>query len=64
VRNTRRAAFMTEHFYRYRPVKAVLDEFRELENREIYLSTADELNDPMEGLGSPPFSRTVVKRAE
>ncbi|MDA3877004.1 MAG: hypothetical protein PF483_07935 [Halothiobacillus sp.] len=55
---------MTEHFYRYRPVKAVLDEFRELENREIYLSTADELNDPMEGLGSPPFSRTVVKRAE
>ena len=40
---------MTEHFYRYRPIKAVLDEFHELENQEIYFSTPDELNDPMEG---------------
>jgi hypothetical protein len=40
---------MTEHFYRYRPIKAVLDEFRELENQEIYFSTVGELNDPMEG---------------
>jgi hypothetical protein len=40
---------MTEHFYRYRPIKAVLDEFHELENQEIYFSTTDELNDPMEG---------------
>ncbi len=40
---------MAEHFYRYRPIKAVLDEFHELENQEIYFSTMDELNDPMEG---------------
>jgi Protein of unknown function (DUF2971) len=40
---------MTEYFYRYRPIKAVLDEFHELENQEIYFSTPDELNDPMEG---------------
>lgn len=40
---------MTEHLYRYRPIKAVLDEFHELENQEIYFSTTDELNDPMEG---------------
>ncbi len=40
---------MTEHLYRYRPIKAVLDEFYELENQEIYFSTTDELNDPMEG---------------
>ena len=40
---------MTEYFYRYRPNKAVLDGFHELENQEIYFSTPDELNDPMEG---------------
>jgi len=40
---------MTEYFYRYRPIKAVLDEYHELENQEIYFSTTDELNDPMEG---------------
>ena len=40
---------MTEYFYRYRPIKAVLDDFHELENLEIYFSTTDELNDPMEG---------------
>jgi hypothetical protein len=37
---------MTEYFYRYRPIKAALNE---LENQEIYFSTTDELNDPMEG---------------
>ncbi|MHC1753002.1 DUF2971 domain-containing protein [Humidesulfovibrio sp.] len=40
---------MTKYLYRYRPIKAVLDEFHELENQEIYFSTTDELNDPMEG---------------
>jgi hypothetical protein len=40
---------MTEYFYRYRPIKAVLDGFHELESQEIYFSTPDELNDPMEG---------------
>jgi hypothetical protein len=44
-----RAIAMTEYFYRYRPIKAVLDEFHELENQEIYFSTTDEFNDPMEG---------------
>jgi hypothetical protein len=37
------------YLYRYRPIKAVLDGFRELENQEIYFSTTEELNDPMEG---------------
>jgi hypothetical protein len=40
---------MDEYFYRYRPIRAVLDGFNELENQEIYFSAADELNDPMEG---------------
>lgn len=40
---------MTEYFYRYRPASAVLDGFHELENQEIYFSTTEELNDPMEG---------------
>jgi hypothetical protein len=40
---------MTKYFYRYRPINAVLDGFHELENQEIYFSTTDELNDPMEG---------------
>lgn len=40
---------MEDYFYRYRPIEAVLDKFQELENQEIYFSTTDELNDPMEG---------------
>jgi hypothetical protein len=40
---------MIEYFYRYRPIKAVLGEFHELENQEIFFSTTDDLNDPMEG---------------
>ncbi len=40
---------MTGHFYRYRPIEAVLHEFHELENQEIYFATTDELNDPMDG---------------
>lgn len=40
---------MSQYFYRYRPISAVLDGFHELENQEIYFSTTDELNDPMEG---------------
>jgi hypothetical protein len=46
-------AAMTEYFYRYRPIKAVLDGFHELENQVIYFSTPDELNDPMEGFKDP-----------
>jgi hypothetical protein len=37
------------HLYRYRSARAVLEEFEELEKQEIYFSTTDELNDPMEG---------------
>lgn len=40
---------MDEYFYRYRPIRALLDGFNELENQEIYFSSTDELNDPMEG---------------
>ena len=40
---------MTQFLYRYRPIEAVLDKFHELENQEIYFSTVEELNDPMEG---------------
>lgn len=40
---------MTEYFYRYRPIRSVLDGFHELENQDIYFSSTDELNDPMEG---------------
>ncbi|QYD70080.1 DUF2971 domain-containing protein [Paraburkholderia edwinii] len=40
---------MTEHFYRYRSTKAILSDFRELENQEIFFSETEKLNDPMEG---------------
>lgn len=40
---------MVTHLYRYRPARAVLGKFQELERGEIYFSTAEELNDPMEG---------------
>lgn len=40
---------MTQHFYRFRPVDALLDRFHELENQEIYFASPAELNDPMEG---------------
>jgi len=38
---------MPEHLYRFRPT--VLGKYRELENQEIYFSSLDNLNDPMEG---------------
>jgi hypothetical protein len=40
---------MISHLYRFRPVEAVLDEYEELAKQEIYFSTPEELNDPMEG---------------
>lgn len=39
----------SEFLYRYRPIKAALHEFHELENDHIYFSTTGELNDPLEG---------------
>lgn len=38
-----------EFLYRYRPIDSVLDKFHELETQEIYFSTTEELNDPLEG---------------
>jgi hypothetical protein len=38
---------MPEHLYRFRPT--VLGQRRELENQEIYFSSLEDLNDPMEG---------------
>jgi hypothetical protein len=40
---------MITHLYRFRPIGAVLDTYEELEKQEIYFSTPEELNDPMEG---------------
>ncbi len=36
-------------FYRFRPIRALLGTFQELERQEIYFSAPAELNDPMEG---------------
>ncbi|MEP5771678.1 DUF2971 domain-containing protein [Nisaea sp.] len=36
--------------FRYRSTKALLGEFKELENQSIYFSPPQDLNDPMEGL--------------
>lgn len=36
-------------FYRFRSTGALLDDFHELENEEIYFSPAKDLNDPLEG---------------
>jgi len=36
-------------FYRFRSTRALLDDWNELENQEIYFSAPDQLNDPMEG---------------
>jgi Protein of unknown function (DUF2971) len=40
---------MTEYVYRFRSLDSLLGEHQELENQEIYLSTLEHLNDPMEG---------------
>ena len=36
-------------FYRYRSIKSLLGEHKELESQTIYFAGPDELNDPMEG---------------
>jgi len=41
---------VTQHFYRFRPIKALLDDYHELENQEIYFASPSELNDPQEGV--------------
>jgi hypothetical protein len=40
---------MEEYIYRFRPIRAVLDGYHELENQEIYFASLPELNDPLEG---------------
>lgn len=39
---------MTDHLYRFRPLKRLI-EGGELRNQEIYFASPDQLNDPMEG---------------
>ena len=38
-----------EHICRFRSTKYLLDEYKELENQEIYFASPSELNDPLEG---------------
>src|SRR5882724_13531801 len=40
---------MENYVYRFRSTSALLGDFRELENQEIYFASPQELNDPMEG---------------
>jgi hypothetical protein len=40
---------MTPYLYRFRSTDAVLDAYEELVKQEIYFSSPEELNDPMEG---------------
>jgi hypothetical protein len=40
---------MTEYVYRFRSIASLFGEHQELENQEIYFSTLEQLNDPMEG---------------
>ena len=40
---------MPDHLFRFRPIRALLDGFHELENEEIYFASPEQLNDPMEG---------------
>lgn len=39
---------MPEYLYRFRSAKSFLER-KELENQEIYFSSLDQLNDPLEG---------------
>ncbi len=36
-------------FYRFRPTRALLDEYHELDHQEIYFCPPEDLNDPIEG---------------
>jgi hypothetical protein len=38
-----------KHLYRFRSAKALLGDFQELDKQEIFFSSLDQLNDPMEG---------------
>ncbi|SRR6266446_5615825 len=39
---------MADHLYRFRSIRALVDEFHELENQQIYFSPPSQLNDPLE----------------
>ncbi|WP_019552832.1 DUF2971 domain-containing protein [Propionispira raffinosivorans] len=39
--------------YRYRPMKSILGDYKELEKQEIFFASMEELNDPMEGSITP-----------
>ena len=40
---------MTEFLYKFRSIEALLGEYKELENQEIYFASPNQLNDPIEG---------------
>ena len=40
---------MKKEFYRFRRIKSLIGEFKELENQSIYFADPESLNDPMEG---------------
>jgi hypothetical protein len=40
---------MNDSIYRFRSTHALLDDFSELKNQEIYFASPSELNDPLEG---------------
>ncbi|MCM2379585.1 DUF2971 domain-containing protein [Pseudomonas marginalis] len=40
---------MRRKFYRFRPIKRLITDFKELENQSIYFASPNQLNDPMEG---------------
>jgi hypothetical protein len=41
---------MADFLYRFRPIRSLLGERKELERQAIYFASPEELNDPMEGL--------------
>lgn len=45
-----------EYIYRFRPINSVLGEFEELKLSEIFLSSLNDLNDPMEGFKNMVWS--------
>jgi Protein of unknown function (DUF2971) len=49
-----------EHLYRFRSAKALLGDFQELNNQEIFFSSLEQLNDPMEGYKDVFWSGDVI----
>src|ERR1039458_5362 len=58
---------MTKYIYRFRSMRAALDQHEELERQEIHLASPKTLNDPMEGYkdvfwqGDPILWRNLLR---